>query len=161
MYSKNCNFYELYVLKKFAVFMSFSRDHSSITSACFWLFWPTHLRQHKSYWKSAKIAIFWPQSPTRLLADVIIKWSPTEWIPVQSANCWPNGRGSPKICISNDTKSNVTFGLNELWSLKSLFANLFCSVVDCSIQDTRIVFFHIVSAETIHFWIWKSKGHST
>ena len=47
-------------------------------------------------------------------------------------NCWPNGRGSPKICISNDTKSNVTFGLNELWSLKSLFVNLFCSVVKVS-----------------------------
>ena len=55
-----------------------------------------------------------------------------------SHNCWPNGRGSPKICISNDTKSNVTFGLNELYSLKSLFVNLFCSLVHCSIHDKCI-----------------------
>ena len=35
----------------------------------------THLRQHKYYCKSAKMAIFWPHPPKHLFADVILELS--------------------------------------------------------------------------------------
>ena len=123
------------------------KDHPYITSAYIWT-WPTYpLYQHKySTDSQRKWPFFNPTHPVLLLTYNIHR-------DCSLAGMTKNSRSNQNyLSCSSHVLSNSE-------STNSIVFNKICSCYDLRIQNT--VFPHIVSAETIAFWIWKSKGHST
>ena len=120
-----------------------------------------------SYWKiNVKFSVDVWKDFDQLDEKLFSKWERSRAYQAQLKCISPTNKNG-WICLnltttksnSNKKKTNVFFYLLKSNSNKKNGINLLKS--NKGKKTTYTVFSHIVSTDTILFWIWKSKGHST